>query len=82
MEGLEGAHVPLFLREDWQQVVGAMLAFNGSGLVSGVPPEGQEAAAPVELSSDDSHEGDGGDFPLAQGQHPPVGLEVCLEGGD
>ena len=38
VEGLEGAYVPLFLRENWQQVVEAMPTFDRSGLVSEVPP--------------------------------------------
>ena len=58
VEGVEGGHVPLFLCDDWQQVVNAMPTFGGSGLVQEVPPEGQEAAAPLELSSDDSHGGE------------------------
>ena len=34
-----------------------MPTFDGRGLVPEVPPEGQEATAPVELSSDDSRGG-------------------------
>ena len=35
-----------------------MPTFDESGMVPEVPPEGQEAATPVELSSDDSHGGE------------------------
>ena len=57
VEGLEGAPAPLFLRDNWQQVVDAMPTFDGPGLVPAVPPVAQEATAPVEVSSGDSRGG-------------------------
>src|SRR4051812_24091123 len=51
---LEGAPSPLFLRDDWEQVVKSMLVFNGDGLVPVVAPEEL-----VDVSSGDSS-GDGG----------------------
>jgi len=46
---LEGAPPPLFLREDWEQVVGSMPVFNGDGPVPVEAPEDL-----VDVSSDDS----------------------------
>ena len=46
---LEGAPTPLFLREDWEQVVGSMPAFNGDGPVPMETP-----GESVDVSSDDS----------------------------
>ena len=48
---MEGAPTPLFLREDWEQVVGSMPAFNGDGPVPAEAPED-----PVDVSSGDSSE--------------------------
>ena len=48
---------PLFLHEDWEQVVDAMPTFDGRGLVLAVPPVAQGATAPVEVSSSDSRRG-------------------------
>nr|XP_020193175.1 MAP7 domain-containing protein 1-like [Aegilops tauschii subsp. strangulata] len=42
---------PLFLHEDWEQVVDAMPTFDGRGLVLAVPPVAQGATAPVEVAS-------------------------------
>ena len=36
---LEGAPVPLFLRDDWEKVVDSMPVFNGDGPVPAVAPE-------------------------------------------
>src|SRR4051812_31226636 len=46
---LEGAPAPLFLRNDWKQVVKSMPVFNGDGPVPVVAPEGL-----VDVSSGDS----------------------------
>ena len=46
---LEGAPTPLFLREDWEQVVESMPVFNGDGPVPAEAPED-----PVDVSFDDS----------------------------
>ena len=43
--------MPLFLREDWEQVVGSMPVFNGDGPVPAEVPED-----PVDVSSGDSSE--------------------------
>ena len=48
---LEGAPTPLFLREDWEQVVGSMPVFNRDGPVAAEAPED-----PVDVSSGDSSE--------------------------
>ena len=48
---LEGAPTPLFLRDDWEQVVESMPVFNGDGPV---PMETLEE--PVDVPSDDSSE--------------------------
>ena len=48
---LEGAPTLLFLREDLEQVVGSMLAFNRDGPVPAEAPED-----PVDVSSGDSSE--------------------------
>ena len=48
---MEGSPTPLFLREDWEQVVGPMPAFNGDGPVPAEAPED-----PVDMSSGDSSE--------------------------
>ena len=48
---LEGAPTPLFLRDDWEQVVESMPVFNGDGPVPAEAPED-----PVDVSSDDSSE--------------------------
>src|SRR3954468_6324625 len=52
---LEGAPTPLFLRDDWEQVVESMPVFNGDGPVPAEAPEG-----PVDVSSDDSGEEENG----------------------
>src|SRR3954466_8606207 len=52
---LEGAPTPLFLRDDWEQVVESMPVFNGDGPVPAEAPEG-----PVDVSSDDSGEEEDG----------------------
>ena len=46
---LEGAPTPLFLRDDWEQVVESMPVFNGDGPVPMETPE-----KPVDVPSDDS----------------------------
>src|SRR4051812_31391346 len=46
---LEGVPSPLFLRDNWEQVVKSMPVFNGDGLVPVAAPEG-----PVDVSSGDS----------------------------
>src|SRR3954463_110256 len=46
---LEGAPAPLFLRDDWEQVVESMPVFNGDGPVPVAAPEGL-----VDVSSGDS----------------------------
>ena len=51
-----GAPVPLFLRDDWEQVVNAMPTFNGEGLVPAVAPEDLAALAMVDVSSGSSSE--------------------------
>src|SRR4051812_25527742 len=51
----EGVPSPLFLRDDWEQVVESMPVFNGDGLVPVVAPEDL-----VNVSSGDSS-GDGGE---------------------
>ena len=51
MARLEGAPTPLFLREDWEQVVESMPVFNGDGPM---PTEAPDAL--VDVSSDDSSE--------------------------
>src|SRR3954463_4910807 len=51
---LEGAPTPLFLRDDWEQVVESMPVFNGDGLVPVVAPEEL-----VDVSSGDSSGGAG-----------------------
>ena len=48
---LEGAPVPLFLRDDWEQVVESMPIFNGEG-----PVPIETAGESVDVSSDDSSE--------------------------
>ena len=48
---LEGAPTPLFLREDWEQVVGSMPVFNGDGHAPAEAPEDL-----VDVSSGDSSE--------------------------
>ena len=48
---LEGAPTPLFLRDDWEQVVESMPVFNGDGPVPVETPE-----EPVDVPSDDSSE--------------------------
>src|SRR4051812_1301600 len=53
---LEGAPTPLFLHDDWEQVVESMPAFNGDGPVPAEAPVG-----PVDVSSDDSSEKDEGE---------------------
>ena len=54
MARLEGAPVPLFLRDDWEQVVNSMPAFNGEGPVPTEVPEDLAALATVNVSSGDS----------------------------
>ena len=51
MARLEGAPTPLFLRDDWEQVVESMPVFNGDGLVPMETP-----GESVDVSSDDSNE--------------------------
>ena len=51
---LEGAPVPLFLRDDWEKVVDSMPVFNGDGPVPTEVPEDPEAL--VNVSSGDSSE--------------------------
>ena len=48
---LEGAPTPLFLRDDWEQVVESMSIFNGDGPVPMETP-----GESVDVSSDDSSE--------------------------
>ena len=48
---MEGAPTPLFLRDDWEQVVESMPVFNGDGPVPMETPE-----EPVDVPSDDSSE--------------------------
>src|SRR3954463_6331856 len=60
---LEGAPSPLFLRDDWEQVVESMPVFNGVGPVPMVAPEG-----PVDVSSGDSS-GEGGEEEWEEGLH-------------
>jgi len=48
---LEGAPTPLFLREDWEQVLGSMPVFNGDGPMPVEAPEDL-----VDVSSNDSSE--------------------------
>ena len=49
MARLAGAPTPLFLRDDWEQVVESMPVFNGDGPVPMETPE-----EPVDVPSDDS----------------------------
>ena len=51
-----GAPVPLFLCDDWEQVVNAMPTFNSEGLVPAVAPEDLAALAMVDVSSGSSSE--------------------------
>ena len=51
MARLEGAPTPLFLRDDWEQVVESMAVFNGDGPVPMETP-----GESVDVSSDDSSE--------------------------
>ena len=51
-----GAPVPLFLCDDWEQVVNAMPTFNGEGLVPVVALEDLAALAMVDVSSGSSSE--------------------------
>ena len=46
--------MPLFLREDWEQVVNSMPAFNRDGPVPAEVPEDLVALATVNVSSGDS----------------------------
>ena len=48
---MAGAPTPLFLRDDWEQVVKSMPVFNGDGPVPAEAPED-----PVDVSSGDSSE--------------------------
>ena len=50
----KGAPVPLFLRDDWEQVVNAMPTFNGEGLVPAAAPEDLAVLATMNLSSGSS----------------------------
>ena len=43
------APVPLFLRDDWEQVVNAMPTFNGEGLVPAAAPEDLAVLATVKV---------------------------------
>src|SRR3954463_6673180 len=61
--GLEDAPAPLFLRDDWKQVVKSMPVFNGDGLVPVVAPEGA-----VDVSSGDSN-GEGGEEEREEGPY-------------
>ena len=54
MARLEGAPVPLFLRDDWEQAVDSMPVFNGDGPVPTEVPEDPAALATVNVSSGDS----------------------------
>ena len=56
---LVGTPIPLFLRDDWEQVVNAMPTFNGDDLVPVVAPEGLVALTMVNVSSDSSSESEG-----------------------
>ena len=56
---LVGAPVPLFLRDDWEQVVNTMHTFNGEGLVPAEAPEGLAALAMVNVSSGSSSGSEG-----------------------
>ena len=49
-----GAPVPLFLRDDSEQVVNTMTTFNGEGLVPTEAPKDLAALAMVDVSSDSS----------------------------
>ena len=49
-----GAPIPLFLRDDWEQVVNSMPTFNGEGLVPAEAPEDLAALAMVDVSSGSS----------------------------
>ena len=51
---LENAPVPLFLQDDWEQVVNSMSAFDKGGPVPAKVPEAPAALATVNLSSSDS----------------------------
>ena len=56
MARLEGAPVPLFLRDDWEQAVDSMPVFNGDRPVPTEVPEDPAALAAVNVSSGDSSE--------------------------
>ena len=64
---LEGAPTPLFLREDWEQVVGSMPVFNGDGPMPVEAPEDL-----VDVSSDDSSE-------EVEGGEPEEGVDSGAE---
>lgn len=49
-----GTPVPLFLHDDWEQVMNAMPTFNGEGLVPAAAPEDLAVLATVNLSSGSS----------------------------
>ena len=51
---MEGAPVPLFVRDDWEQVVNSMPAFNGDGPMPVEVLEDLAARATVNVSSSDS----------------------------
>ena len=79
---MEGAPTPLFLREDWEQVVESMPVFNGDGPVPAEAPED-----PVDVSSGDSseekEEGErekGSDSEATDGESraPPLGASPVL----
>ena len=56
MARLEGAPVPLFLRDDWEKVVDSIPVFNRDGPVPTEAPEDPAAQAMVNVSSGDSSE--------------------------
>ena len=51
---LEGALVPLFLQDDWEQVVNSMSTFNEGELVPAEVPEDPAALAMMDVSSGNS----------------------------
>ena len=47
-----GAPVPLFLYDDWEEVVNTMPTFNGEGLVPAEAPEGLAALVGFRVPAD------------------------------
>ena len=58
---LEGAPTPLFLRDDWEQVVESMPVFNGDGPVPVVAPEGLVDVSSGDSGKEEGEEDDGRD---------------------